>query len=132
MIIIYSYIPSISRSSLSLLPTPSLVALLPVMLHIEEKWRHYLVHVINVPNVQLHTVLVSYLFDDSPKTLQSRKSCPTLFSHHSNYLPYNNYTEYVINMGEYKILHCWPIHRNIILHIVEGHSSELHSSEHIR
>lgn len=76
MIIIYSYIPSISRSSFSLLPTPSLVALLPVMLHIEEKRRHYLVHVINVPNVQLHTVLVSYLFDDSPKTLQSRKSCP--------------------------------------------------------
>lgn len=79
-----SFLPSITRSSLSLLPTPSLVMLLPMMLHIEEKWWYYLVHVINVPNVQLHTVLMSYLFDDSPKTLQSSKSCPIYeYSHHS-------------------------------------------------
>ena len=73
----YSFLPSITRCSL--LPTPSSAVLKPVMLHIEEKWRYYLIHVINVPNIQLHTVLMSYLFDDSPKTLQSCKSCPRMF-----------------------------------------------------
>lgn len=69
------FIPLCSRPNVSLLLYTCL-ALLPLVLHIEEEGRYYLVHVINVPDVQLHAVLTSDLLDNSPKTFQSCKPCP--------------------------------------------------------
>lgn len=65
-----------NRPSSPFLLSP-LLLLLPMVLHVEQERWHYLVHVVNVPNVQLHTVMVSYLLDDSPETLQSSKPGPT-------------------------------------------------------
>ena len=71
----HEFIPLISRPSFSCFLSSCLLTLLPVVLHVEQERWNYLVHVINIPNVQLHTVLTSYLLNNSPEALQPSKPC---------------------------------------------------------